>query len=102
MFLDFVGDSPVLGHYVQYDCQILKYNLRRDCGLYRKKVFPVSFDTLILSRILFPKMRSYNLGGLSKALRLVAANPSAPMHLADNDVKVTKALAERCLMEYRY
>lgn len=103
MFLDFVGNSPVLGHYVQYDCQILKYNLRRDCGIYREKVFPVSFDTLIMSRILFPKMRSYNLGALNNALRLVSVNQSSkPLHLADNDVLVTKALAERCLMEYRH
>ena len=31
-FMDFVGDCTLIGQNVEYDCNILDYNLRRDCG----------------------------------------------------------------------
>lgn len=96
-FLDFVGDSPLIGHNIEYDYNILDYNLRRDCGDFFFPVrHPLYFDTLKVSRIMEPRFRSYKLKFLLEAFGLEGKNS----HLADDDVIATKSVLDHFLVVF--
>ncbi len=74
---DFVGDSPVLGHNVQFDLSFLRrYKIL--------KTNPV-IDTYELASVLLPTASRYNLGALSKQLGVL--QPAT--HRALDDARAT-------------
>lgn len=91
-FLAFVGDSPVVGHNVRFDYQILRYNLLRHGGLRLPIPMGRVFDTLKLMRLLDRNLRSYKLESLIDQLGLQGANT----HQAIDDVGATVSLVNYC------
>ncbi len=92
-FLSYVGDDDVLGHNVNYDYQILRYNLlRRMNGERLENHIKVYWDSLKLIRLLEPHLRVYKLRGLLEAFDLDGQNS----HRADDDIMATKSLVDLC------
>ena len=93
-FMDFVGDCTLIGQNVEYDCNILDYNLRRDCGDFSfPTVHPLYFDTLRVARIMAPRLKSYKLKSLLEVFGLEGENS----HLADDDIIATKSVLDHFL-----
>jgi DNA polymerase III epsilon subunit family exonuclease len=85
--LDFVGETPVLGHNVRFDLGFLKQR----GGLLRNQ----AIDTYELAAVLLPTYERYNLGALSEALGIVL--PEA--HRALDDARATREVyLELCKM----
>lgn len=89
-FVEYVGDSVLLGHNVEYDYHILQNNIRRHPEV---PALPSQrFDSLKLIRLLQPDLREYKLKTLLAALHLQGQNT----HLADDDVFATCSLVKHC------
>ena len=100
LFLDYVGDRILMGHNVNYDYNILRYNLQRDCGLslgdYQAKII----DTLQLAHLVRPGQRKYKLGWLIEKFGLISSEQQGlNYHQADEDIKGTLELAKYCRRE---
>ena len=92
-FLEYVGGDEVLGHNVNYDYQILRYNLLRRCGgLKIEEHISAYWDSLKLIRIIQPHNRNYDLKSLLETSNLEGQNT----HKADDDVLGTKSLVDYC------
>ena len=78
--LAFVKDSPIVGHNIQFD---LGFLAQSGCGLANPRI-----DTFELAAIVLPKMRSYSLEQLTKALEI----ESPAYHRALADATLTKDL----------
>ncbi len=89
MFLDYIGDCPLLGHNVNYDYRILQSNVER--YLQEQVSFDI-YDSLRLIKCVEPNLRMYKLEFLLKELNLEGKNS----HLADEDIAATKALVDYC------
>ncbi len=92
-FLDFAGDSVLLGHNAEYDYRIMDYNLKRylpEADWQREH--PRYFDSLKLMRLLRPDLKAYKLKMLLSDLHLEGENS----HLADDDVNATVSLMAYC------
>ena len=89
MFLDYIGDCPLLGHNVNYDYRILQSNVER--YLQEQISFDI-YDSLRLIKCVEPNLRMYKLEFLLKELSLEGKNS----HLADEDIAATKALVDYC------
>lgn len=105
-FLDFAGNSWLVGHNVEYDYHILDYNLRRELGVtldinaarvtdrletaLMLRPLLSHFDTLKMMRIVEPRLRSYKLKDLLSILHLEGENS----HLASDDIMATKSVAD--------
>lgn len=93
MFLDYVGNDPLLGHNADYDYNILSNNLARYChGTSLKAACPRYFDSLKLTRLLEPELKEYKLKYLLAVLNLEGSNS----HLADDDVNATCSVVRHC------
>ena len=103
MFMDYCSGKVLVGHNVEYDYQILKNNLLRDCahspaslkggGLPLLETFcPRYFDTLKYIRLVRPRLRHYKLGHLLEVLHLEGQNS----HQADDDIMATLSLLRFC------
>jgi len=95
MFLDYIGDCPILGHNVNYDYRILQSNVER--YLHEQVTFDI-FDSLRLIKCVEPNLRMYKLEFLLKELHLEGKNS----HLADEDIAATKALVDYCLKKSQH
>lgn len=93
MFMEYVGNSRLLGHNADYDYHILNFNLQRylpdiqleeRCNMY--------FDSLKLIRLLEPNLKEYKLKYLLSVLHLEGQNS----HLADADVHATCSVVRHC------
>ena len=94
MFLDYVGDDEVLGHNVNYDYQILRYNLlRRMNGEKIEEHIRAYWDSLKMVRLLEPHLRAYKLRSLLEIFGLEGENS----HRADDDILATKSLVDFCV-----
>ena len=91
-FMNYIGDSILIGHNVKYDYNILQNNLKRDCPGYYDAFIAKTFDTLKLSHLLYPRMRKYKLVYLLEKLNLQGQNS----HMADDDIIATYELAKHC------
>ena len=97
-FLNFCGSLPLIGHNVEYDYNILDFNLKRDCRYADfKQVHPVYFDTLKAARIMEPRIKKYKLKYLLEYFKLEGENS----HLADDDVVATKSVLDYLLGKFR-
>ena len=91
-FMDYVGDSILMGHNVNYDYNILKYNLKRYCGSSYSNYRAQIIDTLKLAHLICPRFRKYKLEYLIERLGLQGVNS----HMADDDIMATYELAKYC------
>lgn len=89
LFLDYIGDCPLLGHNVTYDYNILRKNV--ETTLLEQISFDI-YDSLHLIKCVEPNLRMYKLVFLLKELQLEGKNS----HLADEDIAATKALVDYC------
>ena len=94
-FMSYVGDLTLMGHNVQFDYNILKNNLGRDCPGEYGGFSADTLDTLHLAHLLHPRLRRYKLAYLLEALGLEGANS----HMADDDIMATWELARHCRSE---
>lgn len=95
-FLDFAKGAVIIGHNVEYDFNILRQNCIKELGINElSNIMGPRFDTLKLSRLLFPRLHNYKLGGLIEHFGLLGKNT----HLADADIDATYHLAAHCLNE---
>lgn len=92
LFAEFAGDAVICAHNADFDCEILRSSYARHApgllpaGLRRKPA-----DTLLLSRILFPELRSHTLEVMIDHLAIDGKNS----HRAKDDAAATALLAER-------
>ncbi len=90
--IDYIGtDDVVAGHNVAFDLAILAENIsRRTNLLIPAELCPESMpiDTLTLSRLLYPRLRSHRLGFLLKHLGIEGKNS----HMAADDTAATAML----------
>lgn len=96
-FLDYVGNSPLLGHNAMFDWQILQNNIKRQIAVpssssENQDSAPLPFDSLKLIRLLAPDLKQYKLKYLLAVLGLEGENS----HLADADVAATCSLVNYC------
>lgn len=89
LFIDYIGDRPILGHNVNYDYRILQSNVER--YLHEEVTYDI-YDSLRLIKCVEPHLRMYKLVFLLKELGLEGKNS----HLADEDIAATKALVDYC------
>lgn len=92
MFLDFIGDLPIVGHNVTYDYNILDNNTKRYLGESIRKRRNKTFDTLKLSHLLMPGLSNYKLESLLKLFHLEGKNS----HQAIDDTAATVSLLSYC------
>lgn len=92
-FLEFAGDSTIVGHNVRFDLDILTGNLDR-VGVFWNPDMEI-FDTLKLARCLHPRLFSYKLGFLLETLKIEGKNT----HNALDDVRATAALARSLVVD---
>lgn len=86
---DYLSDAVFVAHNVEFDFSFLQAELKR-AGL--PKLYCKKIDTLELCKILFPTSDSYQLGDLSKDLKIELAKA----HRADDDAKATAELLLKC------
>ena len=99
LFNDYVGDEILIGHNIQYDRNILINNLRKEGLVDECKVREnCYFDSLRLTRIIKPNLRSYKLKNLLDKYNLHGENS----HLASDDIIATKSLLDFCYDESNY
>jgi len=99
VFLGYVGNRPVVGHNVGYDCRIVENNIVRRCNPgvvdvadWRSVMSRGVYDTLRLAQLLEPGLNSYKLESLLKVFCLEGENS----HQAVDDVAATVNLATLC------
>lgn len=88
-FVDFIGDSLLIGHNVSYDISISAQNMLR-LGMEPPFERLEVRDTLTLARRLFPGLRSYSLENLFQQIGL----SHRPTHNAMDDVIATLQLLD--------
>ena len=100
LFLDYVGDRILMGHNVNFDYNILRYNLQRDCGMHIDDYQAKIIDTLQLAHLVRPGQRKYKLGWLIEHFGLIPSDQQGlNYHQADEDIKGTLELAKYCRRE---
>ena len=92
LFLDFIGDGPIVGHNVSYDYHILDNNMMRYLGDTMTHHPNVCYDTLRLMHLLVPGLNSYRLESLLAAFHLEGTNS----HQAIDDTAATVSLLAFC------
>ncbi len=100
LFMDYIGNAILMGHNVNYDYNILKYNLQRYCGYNFDSYNAITIDTLKLAHLVSPKQRKYKLGYLIEKLCLAPSDDQGlNYHQADEDIKATWELAKYCRLQ---
>ena len=100
LFMEYVGDRILMGHNVNYDYNILRYNLHRYCGMRLDNYQARIIDTLQLAHLVRPGQRKYKLGWLIERFGLISSDQQElNYHQADEDIKGTLELAKYCRRE---
>lgn len=89
LFMGYIGQLTLMGHNVQFDYNILKNNLNRDCKDEYASFSAITLDTLHIAHLLYPRLRKYKLAYLLERLDLQGENS----HMADDDIMATFELA---------
>lgn len=93
MFMEYVGNSRLLGHNADYDYHILNFNLQRYLpDIQLEERCNTYFDSLKLIRLLEPNLKEFKLKYLLSVLHLEGQNS----HLADADVHATCSVVRHC------
>ena len=91
-FLDFCGNETILvAHNIGYDDAILTANLFRYCDIQLDDHCKEKFDSITLTKLIYPGLASYKLGFLIETLQFEGENS----HNALDDVKATFSLLEK-------
>lgn len=93
-FISFVGDCPLIAHNAPFDEAFISFNLHGQVG--DEPPNPI-YDTLILTRKLFPELMSHSLANLVAYLDIA----DLPAHRAMPDVLATVGLFRQCAMKLR-
>ena len=93
MFIDYIGNAPLLGHNVTYDYLILQNNIQRELEEFVEYDI---FDSLHIIKCVEPGLRQYKLAFLLNALNLIGQNS----HLANEDIEATKSLVDYCVSKF--
>ena len=99
LFLSFIEKNNILvAHNANFDYHILDNNLKRELSDNDfKKRYPTYFDTLKITKLVKPNLKSYKLKNLISAFNLDGHNS----HLAQDDVEATKNLIDYCLNQFK-
>jgi len=89
-FLDFIGDDPLLAHNAPFDERFISFNCHKYC--IETPNNPL-YDTLILSRRLFPELRSHGLASLTDVFQI----PHEVKHRGLPDVMGTRGVFIQCM-----
>ncbi|MEJ5305698.1 MAG: 3'-5' exonuclease [Ignavibacteria bacterium] len=89
-FLDFINDAVILAHNLPFDLRMLIENCRRNGIAINENKFTASFDTITITRRIFPTLKSYSLASLIEEFNLKAQNT----HNAYDDVIATFELVK--------
>ena len=92
LFMQYAGSATLMGHNVNYDYNILKYNLKKYCDGKYHTFKANTLDTLKLAHLICPHLRKYKLEYLIEYLNLEGTNS----HMADDDIMATYELAKFC------
>ena len=92
MFMQYAGNAILMGHNVNYDYNILKFNLRKYCDKQYHVFEATTIDTLKLAHLIRPHLPKYKLEYLIEHLNLEGTNS----HMADDDIMATFELAKYC------
>lgn len=91
-FIEFIGENSILiAHNIGFDYSILNANLQRFCGKSATSYITQMFDSITISKLLFPNFPSYKLKDLIDFLKLDGVNS----HNAMDDVKATAGLIKK-------
>lgn len=93
LFLEFIGDLPVLGHNVSFDCDFINYNIKK---LHLKKMENEVIDTLFLSRITIYDIKNHRLKTLKEYLNL-----SYNSHRALDDCYTCNSVYQYCKNKHK-
>lgn len=100
LFLDFIGNLPLLAHNIKFDSIIFDNNLKHDANIYNfKEEHTVFIDSIKLSKIVFPYLPSYKLGKIIRSLGI--GDDSIVYHDARGDVEATKLLIDHCYRQLK-
>lgn len=89
LFLDYIGDCPVVGHNVLFDYQILQHNVIR---YLEEEIVLETYDSLRIIKSVKPHLKRYKLEYLLEELGLEGTNS----HLANEDIDATFSLLRYC------
>ena len=96
-FLEFIGENSVLvAHNIGFDYSILNSNLKRFCGKSIDGHISQLFDSITISKLLYPNFPSYKLKDLIDILKVEGVNS----HNAMDDVKATAGLINKLQSYY--
>lgn len=97
-FVDFLGDSPLVGQNVQFDISFIEEELKRlPAGMDLRLARSAVHDTLPLARAFFPTLPSYGLGALARQLGVELAQA----HRAAEDAAATGRVLVNLLQRAR-
>jgi len=91
-FIEFAGDAFLLAHNAPFDESFISFNLQNINGV--KPENPI-YDTLILTRKLFPELVSHSLRSLAEHLDIT----DIPAHRSIPDVLTTIGIFRECLLK---
>ena len=89
-FLEYSAGHVLIGHNVEFDYNILDFNVRRT--FFKTLGHRQRFDTLKIARLVEPRLRVYKLEKLLETLHLEGSNS----HNAIDDVRATLSLLTYC------
>jgi len=90
LFFDFIEDDPLLAHNAPFDENFISFNCHRSCMQSPQNSI---YDTLLLSRRLFPELKSHGLASLTTAFAI----PHETKHRGMPDVMGTRGVFMECL-----
>jgi DNA polymerase III epsilon subunit family exonuclease len=91
-FINFIEDAPLLAHNAPFDESFISFNLQNING--EQPENPI-YDTLILTRKLFPELMSHSLRNLAEYLEV----SNVPAHRSLPDVLTTIGIFNECLLK---
>jgi DNA polymerase-3 subunit epsilon len=97
-FVSFTENTIVIAHNAGFDCKFINYVLD-SCGI--EAVPAKVMDTIGLSKVAFPGLKSYSLDNLMSELELEVPVPATYRHRALFDAAHTALLAIRCFEALR-
>jgi DNA polymerase III epsilon subunit family exonuclease len=92
--IEFIGDAPLLAHNAPFDESFISFNLQ---SIGAEQPENPIYDTLIMTRKLFPELRSHSLANLAVYLDI----DEMPAHRAIADVITTIGIFKQCVKKLR-
>ncbi|MDP8238747.1 MAG: helicase C-terminal domain-containing protein [Candidatus Hatepunaea meridiana] len=94
-FISFVGDSQIVGHHISFDLGFLEESSATTKHFHKNRTIPLTHDTNLIARFLFPCLDSYGLKHLTHLFNTFVR----PKHRAVKDAEATGELFKIFLMK---